>query len=381
MIVQVDERTDLLGYRLQCGAVPYKPNLRVSKPTILPVSTTLRRNSVFSQQCTVSHTPPIPNSLWTIANKQSVVKQSTNSRVFKSGTLFGSPCFPPWSQTKRTCALQISAGLVPICQTTPFSLHNLFFSSIFILFLVSNMVKKKSVPRRWASPPATVPAAAFAVPVPVPPQTPRLPPNLPPSLPSYVNTAYEHGRPAGLTTLTWVPFHGAWILQAPTATPALWLGSGGATFPGVPRRSMRRAPRLTPAGVHWVWTWDPPGPSVPVPEEWVIPPRHGPLALPHEELLFGVEDVEVSVEVESFGPEHQRAATAMVASALLAVFLTAYEHFFANMYLTWMAIHGGQFARNLLLLLGTASGSCSSSTRFRASSFFSSRRSVRSNFL
>ena len=118
-----------------------------------------------------------------------------------------------------------------------------------------------------------------------------------------------------------------------------------------------------------------------VPEEWVIPPRHGPLALPQEELLLGVEDVEVIVEVESFGPEHQCAATAMVASVLLSVFLTAYEHFFANMYLTWMAIHVGQFARNLLLLLGTASGSCSSSTRFRASSFFSSRRSVRFNFL
>ena len=184
-----------------------------------------------------------------------------------------------------------------------------------------------------------------------------------------------------LTTPTWVPFHGAWILQTPTATPALWFGSGCATLPGVPRRSMRRAPRLTPAGVHWVWTWDPPGPRVPVPKEWVIPPRYGPLALPEEELLLGVEDVEVIVEVESFDPEHQRAATAMVASALLSVFLTAYEHFFANMYLTWMAIHGGQFARNLLLLLGTVSRSCSSSTRFRASSFFSSRRSVRSNFL
>ena len=180
---------------------------------------------------------------------------------------------------------------------------------------------------------------------------------------------------------TWVPFHGAWILQTPTATPALWFGSGGGTLPGVPRRSMRRAPRLTPAGVHWVWTWDPPGPSVPVPEEWVIPPRHGPLALPQEELLLEVEDVEVIVEVEGIGPEHQRAATAAVAAALLSVFLTAYEHFFANMYLTWMAIHGGQFARNLLLLLGTASGSCSSSTRFLASSLFSSRRSVRSNFL
>ena len=145
MIVQVDERTDLLGYRLQCGAVPYKPNLRVSKPTILPVSTTLRRNSVFSQQCTVSHTPPIPNSLWTIANKQSVVKQSTNSRAFKSGTLFRSSCFPPCSQTKRTCALQISAGLVPICQTALFSLHNLFFSGLFLFFPLSAVWSKRRV--------------------------------------------------------------------------------------------------------------------------------------------------------------------------------------------------------------------------------------------
>ena len=60
-----------------------------------------------------------------------------------------------------------------------------------------------------------------------------------------------------------------------------------------------------------------------MPEDRVIPPRHGPLALPEEELLLEVEDVEVIVEVEGFGPEHQRAATAAVASALLSVFLTA----------------------------------------------------------
>ena len=145
MIVQVDERTDLLGYRLHCGAVPYKPNLRVSKPTTLPVSTTLRRNSVFSQQCTVSHTPPIPNSLWTIANKQSVVKQSTNSRVSSQALFFGSSCFPPWSQTKRTCALQISRfRLVPILQTTPFSLHKSVFSSPFFFFFSLSTVWLKS---------------------------------------------------------------------------------------------------------------------------------------------------------------------------------------------------------------------------------------------
>ena len=266
--VQVDERTELLGYRLQCGQC--HTNLTLGSQNQLSFQYLLHSGAtVFSVSSVQSVTlQPIPNSFWTIANKQSVVKQSTNSRVFKSGTSFRSSCFPPWSQTKRTCALQISAGLVPILQTTPFSLHKLSFSSpFFFLFLVSSMVKKKSVPRRWASPPATAPAAAFAVPVPVPQQTPRLPSNPPPSLPSYVNTAYEHGRPAGLTTPTWVPFHGAWILQTPTATPALCFGSGSATLPGVPRRSMRRAPRLTPAGVHWVWTWDPPGPSVPVPEE------------------------------------------------------------------------------------------------------------------
>ena len=249
------------------------------------------------------------------------------------------------------------------------------------------MVKKKSVPRCWGSSAATAPAAALAVPVPVAPQTPRLPSNPPPSLPSYVNTAYEHGRPAGLTAPTWVPLHGAWILQTPTASPAQWFGSGGAALPGVPRRSMRRAPRLTPAGVHWEWTWDPPGPSVPVPEEWVIPPRHGPPALPQEESLLEVEDVEVIVEVEGISPEQQqRAAHAAVVAALLSIYIAAYHNFISNTYLTWMHLYGhllfgGQFARNLLLLLGTASGSCSSSTRFRASSLFSSRRSVRSDFL
>ena len=144
---------------------------------------------------------------------------------------------------------------------------------------------------------------------------------------------------------------------------------------------MRRAPRLTPAGVCWVWTWDPPSPSVPVPEEWVIPPLHGPLALPQEELLVEVEDVEVIVEVESFGPEQQRAATVMVCAVPHSIFIAAPQAFFANMYLTWMAVHGGQFARNLLLLRGTASCSCSSSTSFRAFCFFSSRRTAGFNFL
>ena len=100
----------------------------------------------------------------------------------------------------------------------------------------------------------------------------------------------------------------------------------------VPRRSMRRAPQLTPAGVRRVWTWDPQGPSVPVPEECVIPPLHGLLALPQEEVLLEVEDVEVIVEVESFGPEQQRAATAMVCAVLHSIFIAAHQAFFANMY-------------------------------------------------
>ena len=108
---------------------------------------------------------------------------------------------------------------------------------------------------------------------------------------------------------------------------------------------MRRVPRLTRAEVRWVWTLDPPGPSAPVPEEWVIPPLHGPLPLSQE----------VIVEVESFSPEHQRAATATVSAMLHSIFITARGHFFANMHLTWMAIHGGQFARIPVLLLGTAS--------------------------
>ena len=150
---------------------------------------------------------------------------------------------------------------------------------------------------------------------------------------------------------------------------------------------MRRAPRLTPAGVHWVWTWDPPGPSVPVPEEWVIPPRHGPPALPQEVSLLEVEDVDVIVEVEGISPEQQqRAAHAAAVAALISIYIAANHLFISNTYLTWMYLYGhlllgGQFARNLLLLLGTASGSCSSSTRFRASPLFSSRRSVRSDFL
>ena len=97
--------------------------------------------------------------------------------------------------------------------------------------------------------------------------------------------------------------------------------------------------------------------------------------------------MEVIVEVEGISPEQQqRAAHAAVVAALLSIYIAPYHNFFSNLYLTCMHLYGhhlfgGQFARNLLLLLGTASGSCSSSTRFRASSLFSSRRSVRSDFL
>ena len=143
---------------------------------------------------------------------------------------------------------------------------------------------------------------------------------------------------------------------------------------GAPRRSMWRAPRLTRAGIRWVWTWEPPGPGASVPEEWVIPPLHGPLALPQEELLLEVEDVEAMVEGDSFGPEQQRTATAMVCAVLHSISIAAHQAFFANMYLTWVALHAGQFARNLLLLRGAASCSFTSSTCFRASSLFSSRR-------
>ena len=147
MIVQVDERTDLLGYRLQCGAVPYKPNLRVSKPTTLPVSTTLRRNSVFSQQCTVSHTPPIPNSLWTIANKQSVVKQSTNSRVSSQALFLGLLAFPPGLRQSARARFRYRPDLFQFCRPLPSAcISRSFRPFFFVLFLVNSMVKNKSVP-------------------------------------------------------------------------------------------------------------------------------------------------------------------------------------------------------------------------------------------
>ena len=95
----------------------------------------------------------------------------------------------------------------------------------------------------------------------------------------------------------WIPLHGVRVLQPPQAAagPALWFATGSGALLGDRRRSMRRAPRLTPAGIHWVWTWEPRAPSAPVPEEWVIPPCNGPLAPPQEELLLEVEDMEVVV--------------------------------------------------------------------------------------
>ena len=175
-------------------------------------------------------------------------------------------------------------------------------------------------------------------------------------------------------TPTWIPFHGTWVLQAAAAGPAMLFGTGGGTLLGVRHRSMRCAPRLTPAGVHWAWTWGPPGPSAPVPEEWVIPSRQGPLAVPQEELHLEVKDLEVVVEVDGLSPQQKRVATALVCFVLHSVFIAAHHALFANMYLMWMALHRGQFARNLLLLRGTASCSCSLSTCFRASSSLPLRR-------
>ena len=159
----------------------------------------------------------------------------------------------------------------------------------------------------------------------------------------------------------WIPLHGVSVLQPPQAAagPAVWFGTGSGALLGDCRRSMRRAPRLTPAGIHWVWTWEPQAPSAAVPEEWVIPPRHGPLALPQEELLLEVEDMEVVVEVDSLGLDHeqQRAATAAVCNILHSIFIVAYHAFFQHQYLTWVFLQsqGGQFIRNFLLLRGTAS--------------------------
>ena len=148
MFVQVDECTDLLGYRLHCGAVPYKPNLRVSKPTTLPVSTTLRRNCVFSQQCSVSHTPPIPNSLWTIANKQSVVKQSTNSRVSSQALFLGRLAFPAGlRQSARARFRYRASDLFQFCRLLPSACISQSFRPFFIsLFLSTVWLKRRVCP-------------------------------------------------------------------------------------------------------------------------------------------------------------------------------------------------------------------------------------------
>ena len=61
---------------------------------------------------------------------------------------------------------------------------------------------------------------------------------------------------------------------------------------------MRRAPRLTPDGLHWVWTWEPFLPVDGVPKEWVIPPRHGPLAIPQEDLLMEVDEADLVIDVD-----------------------------------------------------------------------------------
>ena len=179
--------------------------------------------------------------------------------------------------------------------------------------------------------------------------------------------AYGRGRPSALKSGVWIPLQGVWVLQPDQAAagPALRFWTGSGALLGDRRRSMRRAPWLTPAGVHWVWSWEPEGPSAPVPEEWLIPPRHGPLALCQAELLLDVVDMEVVVEVDSLDldPDQQRAATAFVCCVLQTIFIAVYDAFFQQQFLTWafFQAQGGQFVRSLLLLRGTVSCSCLSS--------------------
>ena len=82
-----------------------------------------------------------------------------------------------------------------------------------------------------------------------------------------------------------------------SAGPSLWFDTCSDALVGNRRRSMRRAPRLTPAGMRGAWTLEPLPLNDPVPEEWVIPPRQGPLAITQGDLLMVVDDAEVVIEV------------------------------------------------------------------------------------
>ena len=110
------------------------------------------------------------------------------------------------------------------------------------------------------------------------------------------------------------------------------------------------------------------------------PPLTRPPRSPQEELLLDVEDMDVVVEVDppegGLDADQQRAATAVVADVLHSIFIAAFHAWFEQLYFTWMVMHGGQFACNLLLLLGAVYCSCSSSPSIclRAFPCFISRR-------
>ena len=198
----------------------YKPNFRVSEPTILPVCTTFRRKSVFNQQCQQPHSNYPYLLQVSLRHTDSCQTVNTQQSYGVSLFYFFFFLFALWPAVKAHVHIDdilASPNFVP-----NLSYSVLWLAKFFLPFLPRNMGKKKSVPRRYSSPSATALAAALA---PAPARIPRLPRNRPHSQPSHLRMAYGGRRPSVWTVGEWVPLHRVWVLSQPlaTAAPSLWI--------------------------------------------------------------------------------------------------------------------------------------------------------------
>ena len=159
MIVQVDERTDLLGYRLQCGQC--HTNLTLGSQNQLSFQYLLHSGAtVFSVSSVQSVTLRLFLTLSGLLQTNSLWLNSQQTTEVSSQALFlGLLAFPPGLRQSARARFRYRPDLFQSVRPLPSACITCSFRPsffFFILFLVGSMVKKKSVPRRWASPQATV---------------------------------------------------------------------------------------------------------------------------------------------------------------------------------------------------------------------------------
>ena len=129
-VVQANEHTSMLGYE-----VPYKPKVKVSEAALLPVSTTPRRNSVFSQQRQQSHSSCSYFLQVTCRHTDSSERDNKQQSYRVSVFHFFLFLFLPWPAGKphvRVMDILVSLNIVPNL------LYSIFWSAnTFLSFLLA----------------------------------------------------------------------------------------------------------------------------------------------------------------------------------------------------------------------------------------------------